>query len=241
MIGALGPIKGADLLEDVAVLAAQSGTPLDFHLIGHAYRSLRTQPRAALTVHGKYDEADLDRLIDWLQPDLVWFPAQWPETYSYTLSACLARGLPVVAPDLGAFEERLSGRPWSWIRPWNAPAADWLAFFGELRTRHFVSGQGPSPTHRLQPAIDELRVRPWSYERDYLAQIGPPTPGATLDPALLATHGVDRAQGLDALSQGFKGSLLRAVLRLRSSSAFSGVTRAIPLRWQTRFKSWLQA
>src|SRR2546427_7883740 len=43
---------------------------------------------------------------EWLQPDLAWFPAQWPETYSYTLSACLAAGLPIVAPEIGAFPER---------------------------------------------------------------------------------------------------------------------------------------
>lgn len=38
------------------------------------------------------------------------FPAQWPETYSYTLSHALASGLPIIAPNLGAFPERLSGR-----------------------------------------------------------------------------------------------------------------------------------
>lgn len=41
--------------------------------------------------------------------DLIWFPAQWPETYSYTLSACLLGGWPVVAPDLGAFAEKVKG------------------------------------------------------------------------------------------------------------------------------------
>jgi glycosyltransferase involved in cell wall biosynthesis len=241
VIGALSPIKGADLLEDVATLAAQTGARIEFHLLGYGYRSLRTQPRASLTVHGRYDDADLSRLLDWLQADLIWFPAQWPETYSYTLSACLEQGLPVVAPDLGAFRERLSGRAWSWIRPWNAAPSDWLAFFNEVRERHFATGHGPAPTHHLQSMEQDPRVGSWSYARDYLSAIRAPDHASALSPEFLSAHGRNRVQGVDALQQGFKQSLLIAILRLRALPMLRGVARAIPLRWQTRLKSWLRA
>ncbi len=239
VIGALSPIKGADLLEDVATLAAQTSARIDFHLLGFAYRNLRTRPRASLTVHGQYEDADLARLLDWLQPDLVWFPALWPETYSYTLSACLEQGLPVVAPDLGAFAERLSGRAWSWIRPWKAAPSDWLAFFNEVRERHFATGQSPAPTHRLQSLAQDPRVRPWSYARDYLSAVPAPGHPAALSPEFLATFGSNRAHGVSALRQGFKQSLLMAILRLRAMPMLRSVARAIPLRWQTRVKTWL--
>ena len=98
VLGALSAIKGADLLEATALEAARRNAPIEFHLLGYGYRHLQTQPRAHLTVHGSYEDDDLPGLLQWLQPDLVWFPAQWPETYSYTLSACLQAGLPVVAP-----------------------------------------------------------------------------------------------------------------------------------------------
>ena len=241
VIGALSPIKGADLLEDVATLAAQTSARIDFHLLGFAYRNLRTRPRASLTVHGQYEDADLARLLDWLQPDLVWFPALWPETYSYTLSACLEQGLPVVAPDLGAFAERLSGRAWSWIRPWKAAPSDWLAFFNEVRERHFATGQSPAPTHRLQSLAQDPRVRPWSYARDYLSAVPAPGHPAALSPEFLARFGSNRAHGVSALRQGFKQSLLMAILRLRAMPMLRSVARAIPLRWQTRVKSWLRA
>ncbi len=42
-------------------------------------------------------------------------PAQWPETYSYTLTAAIDAGLPIVAPRIGAFVERLEGRPLTWL------------------------------------------------------------------------------------------------------------------------------
>lgn len=77
------------MLESVALQAARTDAPLDFHLLGYGYRSLQTQPKARLTVHGAYAESDLRELLAWLKPDIVWFPAQWPETYSYTLSAAL--------------------------------------------------------------------------------------------------------------------------------------------------------
>jgi O-antigen biosynthesis protein len=240
VIGALGPIKGADVLEAVAALAAAQSAPIDLHLIGYAYRSLRTQPRANLTVHGKYDEADLGRLLDWLRPDVVWFPAQWPETYSYTLNACLERGLAVVAPDLGAFSERLSGRAWTWVQSWNSTPADWLRFFVDLRDQHFATGRGPMVTHRMQPISEDIRVKPWSYERDYLAGVAVPDRAATLSDEFLLAHRPQRTAGAAALRHGVKRTLLVTALRLRASPALSRVTKAVPLRWQTRFKSWLQ-
>jgi O-antigen biosynthesis protein len=173
VLGALSLIKGADLLEQVALLAAQQGQPVEFHLVGFAYRELRKQPQAALTVHGAYQEEDLPKLLAWLKPDLVWFPALWPETYSYTLSACLLAGLPVVAPDIGAFAERLHGRPWSWVRPWDAPPAEWLEFFAQVREQHFVTGRAPQPPMFLSEPVDK-RIKPWSYLNDYLAGLQPP-------------------------------------------------------------------
>ena len=177
VVGALSAIKGADVLEDVAAAARKNGTPVEFHLIGYGYRTLRARPRTHLTVYGRYEEADLPALLDWLAPDLVWFPAQWPETYSYTLSACLQGGWPVVAPDLGAFAERLQGRGWTWVQPWDQTPAQWLAFFEDIRQRHWLTGQAPQPcaaaqpeeaTHHIPPAPE--RPVDW-YLTDYLAHL----------------------------------------------------------------------
>ncbi len=243
VIGALSSIKGADVLEDLAVAAAREHAPLDLHLVGFAYRSLRTMPRARLTVHGEYDEKDLPRLLEWLRPDVVWFPAQWPETYSYTLSACLKLGLPVVVPDLGAFPERVTGRPWTWTRPWDTPIAQWLAFFVDLRARHFVTGTAPTvlPPVMAEPSAADVLIRPWSYTRDYLCDVSRPHPGALPSLAMLAAHRPDRDTGGLVSPQRVKSGLLLALIRLRSAPGLRRVSRAIPLRWQTRVKTWLRA
>jgi GT2 family glycosyltransferase/2-polyprenyl-3-methyl-5-hydroxy-6-metoxy-1,4-benzoquinol methylase/glycosyltransferase involved in cell wall biosynthesis len=240
VLGALSRIKGADLLEDVARLAAKGGASVEFHLIGYAYRELLKQPRAALTVYGPYQESDLPGLLRWLKPDLVWFPALWPETYSYTLSACLAEGLPVAAPDLGAFPERLSGRAWSWLLPWDITAARALALFNEAREKHFVTGEPPMPyLHAPAHDVDPL-IGAWSYEADYLREVQA-RPMTVLDAAFLRSQRTGRAEGLERQRQRLKHGALNVLVRLRSAPVLRQVARAIPLRWQTRVKTWLRA
>lgn len=178
VVGAINQIKGANTLEAAAQEAARIQAPIEFHLLGYAHRPLQLQPHASLSVHGAYDDADLPHLLRRLQPDLIWFPARWPETYSYTLSACLQSGAPVIATNLGAFPERLAGRAWSWIRPWDTAPGDWLSFMLELRQQHYVQGIPPTPAPgmHIQTADDHLPA--WSYDTDYLTN----APSAPVQP-----------------------------------------------------------
>ena len=232
VLGALSAIKGADLLEAVALEAAKRKAPFDFHLLGYGYRHLQTQPRTHLTVHGAYEEKDLPDLLQWLQPDVVWFPALWPETYSYTLSAALQAGLPVVVPDIGAFAERVAGRPWSWVCPWGQDEKAWARFFTTLHAEHFSPYAAPSLR-----AASSLRVPSWDYRSDYLNGIAPAKSAyiAPPDAAALANY---RAKLTSA--QGARSGVLSALVYLRSSPALRGVARAIPARWQRRIKNWLR-
>jgi glycosyltransferase involved in cell wall biosynthesis len=243
VIGALSPIKGADVLEDVATEAHKRGAPVEFHLLGYAYRSLRTQPKSALSVYGEYDEAELPALLQWLKPDLVWFPAQWPETYSYTLSACLQAGVPVVAPDLGAFPERLSGRKWSWLQPWAASAGEWLHFFEDIRARHFATGTSPAPYWAVTSNVGaEALISDWDYARDYLThldQMPPAPPAPPLTREFMAAHQADRTDLPGQAGLHARRGLLRTLIRLRSAPGLRSIARAVPLRWQTRIKTWL--
>jgi glycosyltransferase involved in cell wall biosynthesis len=188
VLGALSQIKGADLLEATAALAAQRGSRLEFHLLGYAYRDLRTQPAAHLTVHGAYAEQDLPGLIEALRPDVAWFPALWPETYSYTLSAALNARLPIVAADLGAFPERLAGRPWTWVCPWYWLSEEWLQFFERLVGGHFDRGNAPP----VAPGRPGAAPR-FSYADDYLRGLRRDRTRPTLPAAFLDRHRIGAA------------------------------------------------
>jgi len=117
LIGALSREKGADMLEAVATCLNRKGIPVRFTLLGYAYRKLSRLKN--LTVTGKFEDAAIFDLMEEIRPHVAWFPALWPETYSYALSRAMQCGLPIIAPDIGAFPERLSGRKLSWIVPWN--------------------------------------------------------------------------------------------------------------------------
>ncbi len=105
VLGAIGREKGADLFEEAAQISKRLNLPLKFKLLGYAYRPLK-----AIETSGPYKTQDLSALIQKYRLDIIFFPAQCPETYSYTLSYALDSGLPIIAPNIGAFPERLSGR-----------------------------------------------------------------------------------------------------------------------------------
>jgi len=235
VIGALSVIKGADVLEAVALEAARRHAPLEFHLLGYCYRHLQTQPRARLTVHGEYQDEDLPGLLAWLQPDLVWFPAQWPETYSYTLSAVLTTGLPVAVPDIGAFAERLAGRAWSWVAPWNQSAAQWVEFFGTLRSMHFIDATPPQP-----PAGTGTTAIDWRYDRDYSNGLHAPDALVSGTPALDAATLARYLPQPDANAL-VKTGLLGGLVWLRSLPVLRAAARTVPAHWQRRVKTWLQS
>ena len=104
VLGALSQEKGADFLEKLALNSKAKKLPWEFKLIGYPYRMLQ-----GVKSTGIYKQCDLPSLIEEHKVEAFLFTARWPETYSYTLSAAISTGLPIVAPSVGSFPERLAG------------------------------------------------------------------------------------------------------------------------------------
>lgn len=122
ILGGLSAIKGLNVVNEVVTLARERNEAITFRLIGHASDALP----AGITATGTYDDDDLPRLIAEERPDVIWFPAQVPETFSYTLSVARATGLSIVASDFESFRERLGGYlRSSWVSS-TATAPEWL-------------------------------------------------------------------------------------------------------------------
>ena len=122
--GAISPAKGIDVLEACARDAAARGLPLHFRVLGFVARPLPLWPEAPLTISGEFPEGRLPELLAIERGDVVFFPAQCAETYSYTLTDALDTALPIVATDLGALPERLARRGNARIVRRNAAAAE---------------------------------------------------------------------------------------------------------------------
>lgn len=133
VLGTISRHKGLKPLRRCAGLARRRGLPLEFILIGRTEHGRREDFR----VTGPYQSDDALRRLGEATPHVVWFPTQVPETFSYTLSAAVAAGLPVAVPDIGAFPERVAGRPCSWVLAWDTTPEEWIEFFLRIRHEHF--------------------------------------------------------------------------------------------------------
>jgi GT2 family glycosyltransferase/glycosyltransferase involved in cell wall biosynthesis len=162
IIGVLAAHKGE--ISVLSLIEAASPSELSFHLIGYPERALPPGAAARMRVTGGYEEADLPRLLVAARPHVIWFPGAAPETYSYTLSAALRTGLPIVATRIGAFPERMEGRGLTWLVDPAATTETWLSVFREVRVA--LGRAPPKPTPRR--AVTDF------YARDYAAPLAAP-------------------------------------------------------------------
>ncbi|MGZ8239906.1 MAG: glycosyltransferase [Methylobacter sp.] len=236
IIGALSPMKGADLLEETALDAKRRNLPVDFILLGYCYRDVVTTPKSNLTVTGAYQEADLTRLIAKYQPDIAWFPALCPETYNYTLSAALQAGLPIVAPNIGAFRERLYERKHAWIVPWNISERSLNNFFIELKNTVFLGirlhDQERYTSHTASVNCD------FNYSKNFLLKINPDMVKAVTLEQFIDQWKAHLVLVRPMIARINYGALLWLV-RLRQLSHFRWLVKRIPQSFQGRLKSWL--
>ncbi|MEI2263856.1 glycosyltransferase [Erwinia sp. CGal63] len=159
IIGAISKEKGAVLLEEVAV--ALSGHPIKFTLMGYAFRPLHS----AINTLGGYSDKDIPEIIAQANPDVVWYPAQWPETYSYTLSIALENGLPVIVPNIGAFPERVAKRSYSRVIKWDMSVPALKDFFLALAADPALLNSGENEPNILENKGIELNTN--FYLSDY--------------------------------------------------------------------------
>jgi GT2 family glycosyltransferase/glycosyltransferase involved in cell wall biosynthesis len=132
VLGELSLAKGARMLEACALDARERNLPLCFRVLGWRRASVRQEPEIPLFFLGPYEDEQLAQLIERERADIIFFPAQWPETYSYTLSSSMRTGLPIAAPRLGAFPERLSDYPGATLLEWDTEPAAWNDVFISL-------------------------------------------------------------------------------------------------------------
>jgi glycosyltransferase involved in cell wall biosynthesis len=125
LLGTLSPEKGLRVLTQCAADARARALPLAFRVLGSTTEPVLQWPDASVSIHGQYPDSELPALIAAERPDVIWFPSQVPESYSYTLSAALDAGAAIVASAMGALPERLAGYPRAALVAADATPAEW--------------------------------------------------------------------------------------------------------------------
>ena len=165
VLGDYLPHKGADILLECARTALKNNAKVQFQLIGDAHSHSRVLEDARVWLSGRYEEEDVQALLARREPHLIWYPALCPESYSYTLSIGLESGLPLAVTNLGSLPERVAGRPWTWICPWQNSAGHWLSFFLRIRQDNFLKKTGPATPAGGKPVTSSF------YRNEYLAAL----------------------------------------------------------------------
>ncbi|MFN5028631.1 MAG: glycosyltransferase [Burkholderiales bacterium] len=133
LLGRISDEKGLSVLLRCAQYAQRENLAIHFRIIGSPAYPIPTYPKLPLDATGSYDDTNLAELIAIERPDVILFPSQVPESFSYTLTTAMLSGLPVVASDLGALSERLVGYPKAILLSYDAEPAAWchacLTFF----------------------------------------------------------------------------------------------------------------
>ncbi len=143
-LGSLSPEKGLRVVAACAEDARVRGLPLTFRVLGATTEPIAQSPDVSLTIHGSYADDHLPQLLAAERADVLFFPAQWPETYSYTLSVALSTGTPIVAAAIGAFTERLAGRAHVRMLPYDADAVQWNAALLDVARQASLESTSPA-------------------------------------------------------------------------------------------------
>ena len=194
VLGAVGPHKGARVLEAAARRLAAHGVAIV--VIG--YLDAQVDPGwrdDGLFIHGAYEDDQVPGLVAAYGAELAVFPNQVPESFSYALSDLWAEGLPVLVPPEGALGERVQREGGGWLLPAAFDAGDLAAKVlqlfsaaGEAELAAVKSALGRRDARRIPPLDDMAATLDALYERYGLRRDAPLDPQAAPAQALLATQ-----------------------------------------------------
>jgi len=209
VLGVMSYHKGLLKLQECSRMVLERKLPIEFVLIGFSEPGIRQEGPFSFPETGRYRPEDLPAILAEVSPGVVWFPGQIPETFGYTLTACLREGLPVAVPSVGALPERLSGRSWSWVYEWDSGVDALVAMFERIRNA-MIWGIAPSPV-TSRPQAD-----PDFYPKRYLdlGVAAMPAPNSILTTAEPGTLSVTALLSSDANGQIQSCGYIRGFLPL---------------------------
>lgn len=247
VLGAIGPVKGARRLENLVARTRARALPLRWIVIGYLDRQfLPYQDKDKLfTIHGHYDNKNVQALLDHYRIGLVVFPSAGPEAFSYTLSEAWAAGRPVFVPPIGALGERVAETGAGWLmHDWQDEDSilDQLMDLLSKENEDEIRARAQTASAVSHTSVQEMAAATLSVYTELPAKtvlVTPPLAKRRLyEAAKSALVGQLRPSPPGLL----KTSLTRALhiaLRFRYTRAGRWLYLNIPLRWQQILKQRL--
>lgn len=123
VIGLISDEKGARIIEQCVQIIEKKRLNIQIVVFGKILRKINAK-RQIVNVLGMYKEDEIYSLIQQEKIDFFWFPGQWPETYSYTLSIPIRLGKPIIASNLGAISQRIRMNNWGSVYDWKLSCSE---------------------------------------------------------------------------------------------------------------------
>ncbi len=161
LLGAIGPHKGSDRLEEIARRARLTHPHLNFRVIGFTNIDRRLKEIGNVTITGKYAPEDLPGLLAETKGRLALFLPAWPETYSYTLSELVKHGFIPLAPDIGAPAARIRENGFGVVFSFPANAEEVLKLIDAIAAGEInpvAEGAVPAGFFSRQEDLDRLKT-----------------------------------------------------------------------------------
>ena len=227
VLGALSQEKGADELEYVA----NHCDNIEFHLLGYAYR-----PLSSVITYGPYQQDDIRDKVTSIEPDVIWFTAKWPETYSYTLSTALLMQYPVICPDIGAFSERVFELDGILLLDKNLTHDQlvkfWMCYSEKQSLQDFI-------IFKQESDFTKERLDEAFYTKSYLNFLTRDTGGSSIYQFIKLAKKIGSFHEKPSLNN--KEKLLSILWEIRNSKFFNSVSKFIPYKFQRFIKRKLSS
>ena len=114
-IGGITPYKGLNFLKDLIKKSNNNEIPFNIHLFGKASEWEINSSNKNFIFHNTYNRNEISKLLKENNIDIILLLANWPETYSYTLTEATISEVPVLALPYGALENRINENGIGWL------------------------------------------------------------------------------------------------------------------------------
>lgn len=230
VVGAIGPHKGARVLDELA--QRLDGSDIDIVVVGYMDTQILHGWHAGhLYIHGAYNDDQVASLLEGYGAELVLFPNSVPESFSFALSDVWAAGLPVLVAPNGALGERVGRHGGGWLLPEGFTARDVdrilrdllsPARAGELaRVKSALSHPDPARV----PTLDDMSRSLEAFYRRYGID-----PRAPVDP--------QSAPVQELLALNLDGALFRPEL-VRLAEALSQEPNDNGMKFEQEARAWI--
>jgi len=194
VVGAIGRVKGFEVLVRMVERAARDRMPFFLTVIGFTSDDEWLKRYKNAQVTGPYKHAELKEKLDAVDPDFVFLPSIWPETYSYVLSEVWEAGYPVVAFDIGAPAARIKAMGGGVVIPFTRDSRVVLDALMEARDR--VAALEPMvPEATAIPSLDAYYAQPGAAGDAAAPRAMAQAASTAREIAQPAVHEVSRAKG----------------------------------------------